>query len=146
MKDRDRCRVAALLPRVQPFILSGYSGQPTRGTVTIHEFRREQRARRAFAVLGKWWGVALLCVFIPVAHFVLVPSFLAYGLWEFFQRIGTSGSTSKTGVVWGGGGGVSLVQLGPALALLETRFITIRTNGGAKNCFPVSAGVFLGRR
>src|SRR5437879_6828695 len=82
VKDRDRCRVAALLPRVQPFILSGYSGQPTRGTVTIHEFRREQRARRAFAVLGKWWGVALLCVFIPVAHFVLVPSFLAHGLWE----------------------------------------------------------------
>jgi len=83
-------RSGPLATRVQPFILSGYSGQPTRGTVTIHEFRREQRARRAFAVLGKWWGVALLCVFIPVAHFVLVPSFLAYGLWEFFQRIGTA--------------------------------------------------------
>ena len=83
-------RRAPLATRVQPFILSGYYGQPTRGTVTIHEFRREQRARRAFAVLGKWWGVALLCVFIPVAHFVLVPSFLAYGLWEFFQRIGTA--------------------------------------------------------
>ena len=83
-------RSGPLATRVQPFILSGYSGQPTRGTVTIHEFRREQRARRAFAVLGKWWGVALLCVFIPVAHFVLVPSFLAYGLWQFFQRLGTA--------------------------------------------------------
>src|SRR5207245_5144411 len=68
--------------RVESFILSGYNGKPTRGTVTIHAFDREQRVRRACAGLGKWWGVALLCVFIPVAHFVLVPSFLAYGLWQ----------------------------------------------------------------
>jgi len=76
--------------RVESFILSGYNGKPTRGTVTIHAFDREQRVRRAFVGLGKWWGVALLCVFIPVAHFVLVPSFLAYGLWQFFQRLGTA--------------------------------------------------------
>src|SRR5207253_766940 len=41
------------------------------------------------AGLGKWWAVALFSVFIPVAHFVLVPSFLAYGAWQFFQRLGT---------------------------------------------------------
>ena len=58
--------------------------------MTIHAFDREQRVRRAFAGLGKWWGVAVLCVFIPVAHFVLVPTFLAYGLWQFFQRLGTA--------------------------------------------------------
>jgi len=76
--------------RVESFVLSGYNGQPTRGTVTIHHFDHEQRVWRAFAGLGKWWGVALLCVFIPVAHFVLVPAFLAYGLWQFFQRLGTT--------------------------------------------------------
>ena len=76
--------------RVQPFILSGYHGQPARGTVTIREFNREQRMRRALAALGQWWGVALACVFIPVAHFVLVPSFLLYGVWQFFQRLGTA--------------------------------------------------------
>ena len=75
--------------RVQPFLLSGYQGEPTRGSVTIREFDREQRVRRAAAGLGKWWGVALLMVLIPVAHFVLVPSFFAYGLWQFFQRLGT---------------------------------------------------------
>jgi hypothetical protein len=76
--------------RIQPVLLSGYHGAPTPGTVTIHEFDREQRLRRALAALGKWWGVALLSVLVPVAHFVLVPSFLAYGGWQFFQRLGTA--------------------------------------------------------
>ncbi|HEV2750720.1 MAG TPA: hypothetical protein VGV12_09390 [Gemmatimonadales bacterium] len=75
--------------RVQPIVLSGYHGSPTSGSVTIHTFEREQRVQRAFAGLGKWWAVALFSVFIPVAHFVLVPSFLAYGAWQFFQRLGT---------------------------------------------------------
>lgn len=76
--------------RVQPFVLSGYHGSPTPGNVTIRTFDREQRLRRAFAGLGKWWAVALLSVLIPVAHFALVPSFLAYGGWQFFQRLGTA--------------------------------------------------------
>jgi hypothetical protein len=76
--------------RTQAFSLSGYHGRPTPGTVTIHEFNREQRWRRALQGLGKWWGVALLSVFIPIAHFLFVPSFLLYGIWQFVQRIGTS--------------------------------------------------------
>jgi hypothetical protein len=89
---KARCSKSVSSPttRVEAIILGGYHGQPTRGTVTIHEFDRAQRVRRAFAGLGKWWGVALLCVLIPVAHFVLVPSFLAYGLWQFFQHLGTA--------------------------------------------------------
>ena len=75
--------------RTQPVLLRGYHGQPTSGSVTIREFDRPERVRRALAGLGKWWGVAVLSVFIPVAHFVLVPSFLAYGAWQFFQRLGT---------------------------------------------------------
>jgi len=74
---------------VQPFQLRGYHGVPTSGTVTIREFNRNERVRRALAGLGKWWGIAVLSVLIPVAHFVLVPSFLAYGAWQFFQRLGT---------------------------------------------------------
>jgi len=75
--------------RAQPVLLRGYHGQPTSGSVTIRAFDRHERVRRALAGLGKWWGVAVLSVFIPVAHFVLVPSFLAYGAWQFFQRLGT---------------------------------------------------------
>jgi hypothetical protein len=82
-------RVPTGITRVQPFVLSGYHGSPTSGSVTIHTFDREQRMRRALAGLGKWWAVALFSVFIPVAHFILVPSFLGYGAWQFFQRAGT---------------------------------------------------------
>ena len=77
------------MERVQGVLLRGYHGAPTSGTVTIREFNRDERVRRALAGLGKWWGVAIVSVFIPVAHFVLVPSFLAYGGWQFFQRLGT---------------------------------------------------------
>jgi hypothetical protein len=76
--------------RVQPFLLSGYNGRPTQGTVTIRAFTRQERWRRAVAGLGQWWGVGLVSVFIPVAHFVLVPSFLLYGAWQFVYRLGTT--------------------------------------------------------
>ena len=71
------------------FLLNGYHGQPTAGQVTIHAFDRAQRLQRALGALATWWGIAVLSVFIPVAHFILVPSFLAYGGWQFFQRLGT---------------------------------------------------------
>ncbi len=75
---------------VQAFTLTGYGGAPTAGTVTVQEFSRDERVRRALWGLGKWWGIALLSVFIPVAHFILVPSFLLYGVWQFAQRLGTT--------------------------------------------------------
>ena len=78
---------------VQSFTLTGYGGAPTNGTVTVQEFSRDERVRRALGALGKWWGIALLSVFIPVAHFILVPSFLLYGIWQFAQRIGTTTQT-----------------------------------------------------
>ena len=52
-------------------------------------------------------------------------------------------STSRTGVAWSGGAGLALLGLGPALAFVEARFITIRTSGGATNLFPISAGFVL---
>jgi hypothetical protein len=74
---------------IETFLLRGYRGAPTRGTATIQQFDKPQRTRWAFTALGKWWGVALLCVFIPVAHFLLVPSFGVFGAWQFFQRLRT---------------------------------------------------------
>ena len=75
--------------RQQAFTLSGYHGRPTAGTVTIQQFDRGERWGRALRGLGTWWGAALLSVFIPVAHFILVPSFLGYGLWQFGTRLAT---------------------------------------------------------
>lgn len=85
--------------RVQAFTLSGYNGRPTEGTVTIQEFSRDERVRRALGGLARWWGIALLAVFIPIAHFILVPSFLLYGVWQFAQRLGTTSlATAARGI------------------------------------------------
>ena len=76
--------------RIQRITLNGYRGAPTAGTVTIQEFSREQRVRRGLAALGKWWGFGLVSVLVPVAHFVLVPFFFFYGVWQLYQALGTA--------------------------------------------------------
>ncbi|HUL03963.1 MAG TPA: hypothetical protein VLV16_12115 [Gemmatimonadales bacterium] len=53
-------------------------------------FDRRARRRRAWAGLGKAWGAAAVCVFIPVAHVLLVPGFLLFGIYQFFERLGTA--------------------------------------------------------
>ncbi|HUK21698.1 MAG TPA: hypothetical protein VLV45_09095 [Gemmatimonadales bacterium] len=93
MKAADAGR--QLLTRSQSFILTGYSTRPATGTVQITSFTHEQRARRAFAELGKWWGASLLAVFIPVAHFVLVPAFLVYGAVQCIERWRTAEGASN---------------------------------------------------
>jgi len=76
--------------RTESFLLTGFSAQSQHGTVTIRSFDRGQRARRALLGLGTWWGAALLAVFIPVAHFLLVPSFLIYGVIHGLKRWNTA--------------------------------------------------------
>lgn len=75
--------------REQPFILSGYSGSPTRGTVTVISFDREARVRRALKALFTFLGCAIGSVFIPVAHFLLVPGFFLFAIFQCVQRLGT---------------------------------------------------------
>jgi hypothetical protein len=41
----------------------------------------------AFKKIGMFWGAGLLCVFIPVFHFVLVPLFLLIGIIAFFKTL-----------------------------------------------------------
>jgi len=61
--------------RMESFLLMGFSVQSQHGSVTIRSF---DRARRALAGLGR--------VAIPVAHFLLVPSFLIYGVIDGLKR------------------------------------------------------------
>jgi hypothetical protein len=76
--------------RDQEFLLTGFRGTPTRGRLTVRMFDQPARLQRALLALGKWWGIALLSVFIPVAHFLLVPSFFLYGIWQLVQQLGTA--------------------------------------------------------
>lgn len=75
--------------RQQAFLLTGYSGKATRGTVTVISFDRRARTRRAFKALGTFWACAVGAIFIPVAHFLLVPGFFFFAIVQFFQRLGT---------------------------------------------------------
>ena len=74
----------------QQFTLSGFSGRITQGTCDVVAFDQAARRRRAWIGLGKAWAVAAACVFIPVAHLLLVPSFLVFGIYQFFDRLGTA--------------------------------------------------------
>jgi len=70
----------------QHVALVGYSPTPSAATVTLHRFDRAERLRRAAKGAGIAWAAALGSVFIPVAHFVLVPSFVALGAFLAWSR------------------------------------------------------------
>jgi hypothetical protein len=80
-------RGAAALEPSRPLILSGYHGKPTAATLRIATFDAGQRVRRAVKGLLGFWGAMVVSVFLPVAHFVLVPSFFGTGIWQFFRRL-----------------------------------------------------------
>ncbi len=52
----------------------------TPATVYIQTWSRSQRQMRALKALGIWWGVAIISVLVPIAHFILVPLFFLVGL------------------------------------------------------------------
>jgi hypothetical protein len=56
----------------------GYPSRPA--TAVIIEQTAAQRFARTLAGLGMFWGLALAGLFIPVAHFILVPTFLTAGV------------------------------------------------------------------
>lgn len=53
--------------------------QATSGIAVVIERTLPARVARAAAIWGALWGAMLVCVFIPVLHFVLVPSLLLLG-------------------------------------------------------------------
>jgi hypothetical protein len=56
----------------------GYPSRPARAVVI--EQSSGQRVARALVGLGMCWGGALVGLFIPVAHFILVPTFVTAGV------------------------------------------------------------------
>jgi hypothetical protein len=67
--------------------LEGYSGRANRVTVTVSSYDRSTRIRRALVGLTVGWGLALVSLAVPLAHFLLVPGFLVFGIILFTQRI-----------------------------------------------------------
>lgn len=59
----------------------------TQGVAVTVERTLAGRVARATIMLGALWGAALLCVFIPLLHFVLVPTLLLLGPVLAFARV-----------------------------------------------------------
>ncbi len=55
------------------------SREATRAEVEATRFDRPARLRRALRHLGIAWGLAVAAVFVPLLHWVLVPSLLLAG-------------------------------------------------------------------
>lgn len=76
----------------------GDDGKETRGQVYVRTFPPRERIFRALKFLGLGWGAAVVAVFIPILHFILVPLFLIAGPAIAFWAYG------QTSVVLGGQG------------------------------------------
>ena len=72
----------------QTYQLTGYNPTPSTATAMIRSFDKPERMKRALKGLGTFWAAAIGSIFIPVAHFLLVPSFALYGAYTFFERLG----------------------------------------------------------
>jgi hypothetical protein len=57
----------------------GTSGEPTRAKIAIETFSQQARMMRAVKTGALFWGIAIACVFVPILHFFLVPTFLILG-------------------------------------------------------------------
>jgi hypothetical protein len=60
-------------------LIENDAGESRAGTLHVQVFSDRERWLRALRMLGIMWGLAVLTVFIPIAHFVLVPGFLIAG-------------------------------------------------------------------
>jgi hypothetical protein len=63
-----------------PISLTAFGYEPRAATALVVEQSTAERVGRAFAGLGMFWALALAGLFIPVAHFILVPTFLTAGI------------------------------------------------------------------
>jgi hypothetical protein len=64
----------------RPASLTAFGYPAQRAAAVVMEQNAGQRFLRALAGLGLFWGLALGGLFIPVAHFVLVPTFITAGV------------------------------------------------------------------
>jgi hypothetical protein len=60
-------------PVEMPALLTVFGASPASATVTVMPLGIGHRLARALGALLTCWGAAVVAVFIPVAHFLVVP-------------------------------------------------------------------------
>jgi hypothetical protein len=63
-----------------PATLAVFGAPPVPARARIRRQSSADRLRRVLAALGLFWGLAVPAVFMPVAHFILVPTLLLTGM------------------------------------------------------------------
>lgn len=69
--------------------LKGFAETTTPGEVRIQIWDKKARLKRATKFWGAFWLMALVSVFIPGLHFILVPALLIIGpmiAWTIYQQ------------------------------------------------------------
>lgn len=61
--------------------------QVAAATVRVLGHTRRDRMRRAALGIGACWGAAILAVFLPVLHFILVPALVVAGPLVFLSQL-----------------------------------------------------------
>jgi len=72
--------------------LTGFGAAASEGTATMVVHPVGRRIGRALLTLGVCWTVAVAAVFIPLAHFVLVPGLLIGGVILAMIRVRLTGT------------------------------------------------------
>jgi hypothetical protein len=79
------------------FQLVGYAPQPGDAVLEIETLAPARRIARALGGFGAWLGAGVVCVFIPIAHFVLVPSCLVGSVVMLLRRLAQHRLVVKAG-------------------------------------------------
>ena len=85
--------------------LGAFGAPSLAATARVVRQSPQRRMRRALAALGICWGAAIPCLFIPLAHFFLVPSLVTTGIVlavlrsrEDMRLLGVHGRCPRCGV------------------------------------------------
>ena len=87
--------IECLKQRTERFEIRGFAADPAEGVAEVLSFSKRERTRRASKGLGLSWLVAAGTVFIPVAHFLLVPGFFLFGIYVFASRMRVTEITAR---------------------------------------------------
>ena len=69
-----------------PATLTAFGAPPVAATATVISQTQAERLTRALGALGACWGLGLVALFIPVAHFILVPTLFTVGIVAAVRR------------------------------------------------------------
>jgi hypothetical protein len=65
-------------------VLSSNLDKTSVAMMDVHHLSKMERMQRAGKRAGLFFGAAVFCVFIPIAHFILVPTFLGLTVYSLY--------------------------------------------------------------